>query len=407
MALFFSGSVIAQGLSALAGLLVARWMTVPDYAIYTVMMTIVGAMGILTLGGARQAFTALLGTCWPDRDRSAQALQAAQAERRAISLFVLPPLLGLSAWLLLKNEASGWLTSGLLVLLLVNWLWDMRTRLAELILHFAGRAPVTQGLDAGLALFRVLGTLALFKSGALNSLTTMALSVSLVGLRTPVVRRWVGTEVSLKPSQPLMADRIQIRAFVRRQLPLDLFYCLQSQIILTILAFLGAIEATAGFGALSRIGQLLLPAQALMTAFALPRFSQVSSGVFRSFMTWWGLSLLPSVILLVTAWLAPQVLLWLVGPNYSSLTRELLVCVLGVAATNAAAMACQLAAHRGWNRWAWLQVPVVLVWCAIAPMLLNLTQLYDLLWFQMGFAVGVAVGCLAELKAAQRRGDLK
>jgi hypothetical protein len=115
---------------------------------------------------------------------------------------------------------------------------------------------------------------------------------------------------------------------------------------------------------------------------------------------------LPGIGLIAIAYFFPAILLFLIGPNYANLHYELLVGTIGMAASASVANAWQLLAHRGWNHWAWLQVPVVLVWCVSAPLLLDLTRLDQVLWFQAGFPLGLCVVIMIELIAARYRGDL-
>lgn len=402
---FFLGSVAAQGLGAVAGLLIARWMTVEDYAIFTVMMVITGAMTVLTKGGVHLGFTAIIGRTWPDRIRAAQALNAAMKERRIISLLVLPPLLLVAGWLLLRNHASPELIAALLILLLIQWEFDMRTRVVDQILMFANRASITQALDAFLALFRVLGVLGLYFYGVIQPIGTIALGVLGAGIRIPFIVRWVGQELPKQTITSNIEDRAEIRRITRRQLPLEVFFVLQSQIILAILAWYSATDQTASIGALGRIGQLLLPIQAVVQAFGIPRFSSAKQHVFHYWVLWSAVGGLPGLGLIVMAYFFPAILLFLIGPNYANLHYELLVGAMGMAASAAVANAWQLLAHRGWNHWAWLQVPVVLIWCATAPLFLDLTQLDQVLWFQAGFPLGLFVVMIVELIAARCRGD--
>lgn len=403
---FFLGSVVVQGLGAVAGLLIARWMTVEDYAIFTVMMVITGAMSVLTKGGVHLGFTAIVGRTWPDRTRAAQALKTAMKERRIISLLVLPPLLLVAGWLLLRNHASPELIAGLLALLLLQWEFDMRTRIVDQILMFANRAAITQALDAFLALFRVLGVLGLYFYALMQPLGIIALGVLGAGFRIPFISRWVGQELPKQTIATLPEDQAEIRRITRRQLPLEVFFVLQSQIILAILAWYAATDQTASIGALGRIGQLLLPVQAVVYAFAIPRFSSAKHHVFRNWLLWSAAGGLPGLGLIAMAYFFPTLLLFLIGPHYANLHYELLVGTLGMAASAAVANAWQLLAHRGWNHWAWLQVPVVLIWCSTAPLFLDLTRLDQVLWFQAGFPLGLFVVMIVELIAARFRGDL-
>ena len=58
--IFLSGNVIAQALSAAVGLLLARWLNIPDYAVYTIEISVMGAVSVLTNGGVSLCFSEIL-----------------------------------------------------------------------------------------------------------------------------------------------------------------------------------------------------------------------------------------------------------------------------------------------------------------------------------------------------------
>src|SRR4051794_20751093 len=84
---FFIGSAVAQAASAFTGLLLARWLSVQDYAIYTLIAVLMGAMTVLTKSGVQLGFTAILGRHWPDMERASAVVEAVGQARRLISLF--------------------------------------------------------------------------------------------------------------------------------------------------------------------------------------------------------------------------------------------------------------------------------------------------------------------------------
>src|SRR5437762_4084405 len=133
--------VLSQGIGAITGLLLARWLDVGDYAIYTVVGIIMGAIAIVTKGGIQLGLNALLGKTWPDRERAAELARAAMGQRWKLSARLLPVVLAIAAWLLYRNHAGAILIVLLLALLLVTWYFDMQSRVVDQVLLFANRAP--------------------------------------------------------------------------------------------------------------------------------------------------------------------------------------------------------------------------------------------------------------------------
>ncbi|MHA7684395.1 hypothetical protein [Cupriavidus sp. PET2-C1] len=406
---FLVYAVLSQGVGAVTGLLLARWLEVGDYAIYTVVGLIMGAIAIVTKGGIQLGLNALLGKTWPDRERAAELACAAMGQRWKLSAWLLPVVLAIAAWLLYRNHAGVILIVLLLALLLATWYFDMQSRVVDQVLLFANRAPALQALDTGLSVGRLVLSSALYALGLLGVLGATLVNVLFAGLRVPVVRRWIAREIPLAAhagSAGKAEDSQYIGRIMRRQLPLEAFYCVQGQLVFAIVAYHGAVGQTASLGALSRIGQLLMPVGAVVAAYVIPRFAQARDGVLRRFAGWVALACLPAAALVLLAATWPGLLLWLVGPNYASLGAELMIACLGAGVASVVGIAWQLLANRGLNHFAFVQVPVVLAWCAAAPRFLDLTTLDGVLWFQLGLSSGLAAAIVCELTAAVRAGRL-
>lgn len=404
---FLSGALAAQGLSAITGLLLTRWLSVTDYAIYTVLAILTGAMTVLTMGGVNIAFSTIVGRVWPDRQRAAEVLVACRRERHLISAVVLPFFLAIASWLLLKAGAPVWLVVALLTLLMIQWFVELKSHITDQILLFAQRAARLQSLEAALGAARLAAVALLHVLNGVSILLVTAVAVVGAALRVPFVQKWAKQEVPVDSAKAVEPDRKEIRSLTVRQLPVELYYCIQSQVPLFLLAAMSAPAETASFGALGRLAQLFVPVSMLVSAFAIPRFSQTKSRVLPAFMAWSLLGLVPGLVLVAAAALVPSLLLLLVGPNYAHLQHEVLIASIYSATVILSMTMWRLAANRGWNRWTLLQIPVFGLWCALCPGFLDLSTLQGVLMFQFGFPLAMISATLADLAHAHVRGDLK
>lgn len=393
-----------QSSAAVTGLLLARWLSVNDYAIYTLIAVLMGAISVLTKGGVQLGFTAILGRHWPDMERASAAIEAATAARRLISLFILPPLLGVSAFLLLRNDAGPVMTGLFVGTLVLFWWADMRTQVIDQILFFAKQTTRLQILDTAIGLARLFAVFVLHLVGALGSPTAVLVSVMAAVIRIGPVLRWISRLLPDVRLSALSSDVHEIRSTAMRQLPIDLFYVFQSQIVLFSLSVFGSTGNVAGYGAIGRISQLLVPVSALSYAFCIPVFARATSGIVPMLAGFVAVSSIPGIALVLASLLSPWTLLWLIGPRYASLGNELVVGAMVGAFNCTAGIAWALVAHRGWNRWAWLQIPVGLGWCAIAPKVLDVGSITGAFWLQGGFSLGVIAAASADMIGAYRRG---
>lgn len=403
---FSSGAILSQGVTALTGLLLARWLSVADYGIYTIFITVSGAIAVLTKGGINLGFTAIVGRTWPDRSRAAQALGAALQERKVISVITLPFVLTVAAWLLYKNNASEILISMLLIGLTINWFFDLKIGLFDQVLIFSGRQLSLQTLETFVGLIRLIFSVALHFANLLTVFFAVAINVLSLGLKIPFIARWIKIEIPIVHADGKSSDRKEIHLIAIRYFPLAVFYCLQSQIALLIISINSDPSNSAAFGALSRIAQLLAPIALLVNAYAVPRFTQEKKNLLKALFKWTLLALVPGLLLITVAYFHPKILLWLVGPNYTQYKDEVFILCLGAALSSVAGLAWSLVANRGWTRWALLQIPVFIVWCIFAPRVLDLSSLNGILWFQLGFPIALIVTTSAEIFAAYFRCEL-
>ena len=394
--LFLTGNVVAQGLAALSGLLLARWLAVSDYALYTIVFTVMGAMTVLTKGGVHLGFTAILGRTWPDPLRAAQVTAAMVKVRRLLSIFVLPPVVVVAGILLWRGKASPAQITLLVTALLAFWAADMKTRIVDQLLFFAHQTTRVQMLDATLAALRLAAIVGLYALRVLSLEEAVFIAVAVAVLRIAPIRLWIGHLMTLGPVAARDDDLQEMRLAVRRQIPVEIFYVFQAQLVLFVLSFFATSTQVAGYGALSRITQLLLPLQAFTYAFCVPIFSRATEHIGRRLLQMMALLSLPGLALVSVAALFPALLLWLVGPNYANLGAEVLVAAAVAALSSIASATWALIAHRGWVRWSWLQIPVGLIWCAVAPFVLDLGSITGAFVLQGGFSLGVMIAAAAD-----------
>lgn len=403
---FMTGALAAQGLSAITGLLLTRWLSVNDYAIYTVLAILTGALTVMTMGGVNIAFSTIVGRVWPDRQRAAEVLAACRRERHVISAVVLPFFLAIASWLLLRAGAPVWLVVALLALLMIQWFVELKSHITDQILLFAQRAARLQSLEAALGAARLVAIALLHLLNGVSILLVTVLAVVGAALRVPFVQKWARREVPVDTARVVEADRKEIRSVTVRQLPVELYYCIQSQVPLFLLAAMSAPAVTASFGALGRLAQLFVPVSMLVSAFAIPRFAQTRTRVLPAFMAWSLLGLVPGLVLVMVSAVAPWLLLMLIGPNYAHLQHEVLIASIYSATVILSMTMWRLAANRGWNRWTLIQIPVFGLWCAVCPSFLDLATLDGVLIFQFGFPLAMISATLADLLHARAKGDL-
>jgi hypothetical protein len=397
--IFLTGSAGAQGLAALTGLFLARWLSVPDYALFTVMITLIGAMNVLTKGGTHFGYASILGRVWPDKERAAQAVAAVLRVRKKVSLWTLPPVLLVTAWLLNKNGATVSENIALCAVLCVIWWADMQTRLVDQILFYAHKTTRVQMLDTALSALRLACATGLFFFNLLTVIPAVLLSAAVALARIPFIVKWVQGLVPLQNAQPQKADISVIEDSVRKQLPVEIYMVLQAQIILVLLSISGNGTDVASFGALGRIGQVLVPVTMFTSAFLIPIYTRATTRLGPLLFMLTLLSVLPGLAFIALTYFKPAAVLWLIGDNYADLTVEVLWAVGVSVATRVATTYRDLVGSRGWIRFNILQIPMFGLWIIIAILVIDLSNLLGAFQLQLGFAIIICVAATVDLAA--------
>ncbi len=115
---------------------------------------------------------------------------------------------------------------------------------------------------------------------------------------------------------------------------------------------------------------------------------------------------IPGIALLVWAILAPDTLLFLIGPQYAGQAWALAVCAATIAVMSAVQIAWTLVAHRGWNRWGWVRIAFGAAWCLIGPALVTVDTAAGGYIFYCGFALGTVIALVLELSSARKTGEI-
>lgn len=385
---FLAGNVFTQGLVAVTGLFLVRWLSVEQYAIYTVATTVTGAVAVLSKAGTNVGFVSILGRHWPDYPRLSSAIAALRQARRTLFVCLVPIVLLLAAFLLYKNSVSPLTSVVILVLLTVFWVGEMNSKTVDQILFFAHQTTRVQALDSGIAVFRFALTAILYGFGLLSAASAFAMTSLMAVLRIFPINRWVFQLIPRPDKPPMPEDSKEVMDGVRSQLPVDAFYVLQGQIVLLLLSLHATTAVIAGYGAMSRIVALMAPIRVLNEAFYIPIAAKANRRVVvRTILLLSCANAIPGLCLITITLLFPSHVLWLVGPQYAHLEEEMYVMVFATAFSLTGGMFWNLVAHQGWMKYAFLQIPVWFLWVFGAEYIVDLSTISGALILNAGFTL--------------------
>jgi O-antigen/teichoic acid export membrane protein len=152
-------------------------------------------------------------------------------------------------------------------------------------------------------------------------------------------------------------------AIVRAQAPNSIFYCIQSQLIVWLISVFGSAQGVAEVGALGRLAVIFAVLSSVMGNVIYPRFARVQEAhlLWKRYWQILGGHAALAFCLLGLTWMLPEALLWVLGPKYTHLDRELFLMVLSAVLFSVLACMWQLNVARGWIVSPWLMIPIGIV----------------------------------------------
>jgi O-antigen/teichoic acid export membrane protein len=327
-----------QGLTLIGnlvyGLLCVRLLPATEYAKFVVLFGVLGTLAVLTDVNFSSSLIPLIGERVEDRRLIADYV--ASLRQLSYGLFAVMSVVVVIAYpQLVKNRGWDWRTICAMVAILLVACWFIRISASygAVLILLRDRPSWYRG-----QMISSLGTLALLGSlwlcGWLNGLTAILLNVAgiiFVGIFYFLRgRRLLGA--------PGLGSAEKRRAIVRLALPnipQAIFYALQGQISLFLIAIFGHTTAVASVGALSRLGQMFAIFMQMNPLLVAPYFSRLPrERVARSYFVALLAAGAGCLSLSLIAWRFSQLFLWVLGPQYQGLHTEVLLVI------TAAAVAC-------------------------------------------------------------------
>ncbi len=350
-----------QLIGFLTGIMVIRFLSVDQYAFYTLASTVLGTMGILANGGVAAGVLVQGGKVWQDPQRLGSVIACGIQLRRKFAFFSFAVSGPILVWLLLRNGASWWIALGVGFAVLPAFVATLSSRILDVPLRLHQQIWPLQRIGIGANVLRLVGVLSVLWVWpvAIAVLLVNGLAEIFANLRL----RKAAAPYALLNAPPSPEARVHIVAMVRRILPNAIYFSLSSQFSIFLVSFFGSAVAIAQIGALSRIGMALALVQAVVMTLLVPRFTKLpehSPSVVLRFVQVQGLLWFLSGAVLAAIYLFPTPILWLLGPAYEGLERELLLMATGSLIALAVFTTERLSESRGWVVTPYYFVPAAL-----------------------------------------------
>ena len=377
---FVSTQLVVQAVGVASGIILVRVMDQREYAFFTLAFAMQSTMNILADSGVGIGLTSIGGRVWQDPHRFGQLINTALRLRKYLALAAIVVVAPILIWMLARNGASLWYAVLLTLLIVAGLSLQLTTVVLMVVPRLHSQIRRVQMLD----LFGALARLALICAAYfifLNAaVATLATAVS-IAVQYVMLKRWTAGDIDTRAEES-KEDRAEITSIIKSQVPNAIFYCLQGQVTVWLIAIFGSTSSIAEVGALGRLGVAFAVVGAVMTSIVLPSFArcQSPSQLRVRYLQIIGAFILFGLGLIALARIFPDQLLWILGGKYAHLRNALLLMVTMTALSSVISAMWSLNSTKAWIKYSWLNIPGVLVTQAFLLTVLDISTLDGVLW---------------------------
>jgi uncharacterized DUF497 family protein len=350
-----------QIIGFLSGILIVRCLSQREYAYFTIANTMQGTINLLADIGISVGLVSIGGRVWQDRRRFGGLITAALGVRRKLGAAAIVGVTPILYFMLVKNGASFFYTSVLIVLVLAGLLVQLSVGVLAVVPRLRSDIRRIQIIDFTGASTRLLLLLALVYV-SLNAGVAIAVATATFLLQYAMLHKYVAGVVDLSAPQN-SEDRRAIIGFVRKLAANAVFYCFQGQITIFLVSFFAhRVSAVAEVGALGRLAMIFAVLSNLLTNVFVPAFArcQDSRKLGGLYVAVIGCVAAFSLAVITGAAIFPEQFLLILGNKYSHLHRELLLMVGGAVVSVLTGTFWALNASKAWVAGAWLYIPLTI-----------------------------------------------
>lgn len=319
---FFAGQGCAQMLNLLSGFMVLRWLDVASYGQYGLTFGFQSTVNMLIDLGFSSTIVALVGHRVNDSQVLGDYVRSGRNLRSRV-LMVVMPISATVFWYLThrldwKISIQVLLLSSIFVSIYFSGMQAYYT--APLIVQ--RRLGTHYWIQSLAALWRVMGYVILYKTHTLNAVSAVWLNATGI-VAAGLMYKFASRRLVSEPKVPNPAVTKQMIDYVLPNMPGVIFFALQGQISVFLIAAFGHNTGIAQVSALARLGQIFTLISALNGTVLEPWFAKSrKEDVLKKYFEAAGLTIFFSSLFVAFVVVFPQGLLWILGKHYGDLRAE-------------------------------------------------------------------------------------
>jgi O-antigen/teichoic acid export membrane protein len=372
--------LVVQALGLISGILIIRMLTPAEYALYTLANTMVATMTLLADGGISAGVMAQGAKHWDNPIQLGRVFTTGFNLRKkfaVVSLLVASPVL----LYLLNYHGASWFMAFVITLALVpTFITNLSNQLLVVIPKLNEDIYPLQKIEVGVNIARLL---------FLGLFVFVFPFAFIAVLAAGIPQIWGNKRLfklsskyaDLKQREDKVVEK-EIYTFVKRMMPGVIYYCLAGNLTIWIASLVGSTNAVAQLGALGRLAMILTVSNVLFNTLITPRFAKmvVSSKQLLKKYGQIKIGLICfSIVTTLVVWLFSSQILWVLGPDYINLDREVVLVVVASCINFIGTASFSLYISRGWVIHPWVSIPIEVCSIIIGVLFIDISTIQGIL----------------------------
>lgn len=348
---FIVGQGALQLLQLLSGFLLIRWLSIEEYAQYSLSFAFQSTAQMLVELGFSGAVVALVGGNISDKKRIGNYIKAGKFYRNRFFFFIGGVCIFFFPLLTFQHNWPIYVTVLLLISILANLYFSGNVSYYNSPLLIHKRMDDLYGVQVKNSILR-FAFIGFFHLAALLNAWLAAFATTFMTIANGFSFKKKAKAYVEEPENPSKEVRKEMLDYIKPIMPGIVFMAFQAQIIIFIISIFGETKNIAEVAALGRLGQIFLMLNVAGSALVAPYFArQPKKGLVKKFFAILSVAVILAVLIWIFSAGFPEVLIFLIGEKYSHLQPEIPLLVSASCLAFLSNLMWSIAASRKWLWW--------------------------------------------------------
>ena len=378
---FLIRQILITGINALIGFVILRGLTKTDYALYTIVFSMLAIFSNITNVGITPAMSGIGGKIWNNRREMQTLLNTALRLRSQLGWWFVTPFVAYCIWLF-GATGAGWGFIILLVLTLLFSAWvQLQSAFYAIVLQLNQAIRQLQQNELIFSLIKFSGVLLFLFLRC--SVVVIVGWIAVCTFLNFLMNKQLAGQYTERHAEIGEQYQKEINDIIRSNFARTVYWSLEGQISILLCTVFASTDNIAEIGALGRLSVYFAIFQSFILNYGLPKLAKSHDRTAIQAQTRRILSAAILLILPILLWsvLHPQSLIWILGPNYESLRHSLFAFLLASSIGQLATVVYQVCAAKAWIQMNRFYVPLALPLQAGLIYLLDLSKIDNIILF--------------------------